>query len=77
MSAAHGCDDCSFRSDARDGHPRCSLRNFAIGDAMFTTCGNHPLRNPLRLRKLIGPIWTTIAKRFDFIPGTKVSYRRT
>jgi hypothetical protein len=74
LSAAHGCDDCVFYA-ANGGKfrvsggvkSRCELRGLSVNDPMFTTCGNHVLRNPLRRRELIGPVWAPVPKRFDFI----------
>ena len=54
------CRTCPFNQandEAGGREPWCSLRDFFVVDPAATTCFNHPLHNPLRLRELRGPVW--------------------
>lgn len=46
----------------------CEVRRFVIQEPSKTYCNNHPLRNPLWIKKARGPIWAAIHISFDSKP---------
>lgn len=46
----------------------CDVRDFVIQDPYGTYCNNHPIRNPLWLKRPRGPIWASVHVSFDSKP---------